>query len=374
MRIILIGPVYPYRGGIAHFTTVLAQKLQEGGDTVELISFKRQYPQFLYPGQSDKDPSQDAQKIEARFLLDPLYPWTWTSALRQISAFHPDLVIISWWTTFWAPAFGAMARVLKSKHVRMAYLVHNVLPHEASFIDRFLVKMAFGNCGQFIVLAQDQGKKLLEIFPQVSVNQCVHPIYPIFSGQNLSRDEAKSKLGFRAEDVIFLFFGIVRPYKGLKLLIDAMHFLHSENYRPHLIVAGEFWQDQRATLQEIESYHLEEYIHLYPRYIPNEEVGIFFSAADALVAPYIAGTQSGVVKIGLSFDLPMIVSETISRGDPLLENCPNVQIVDLKDPQQLADAMINTLSPQNPERQMKHSAPAPDKEWGDLIDTIHALA
>ncbi|TLM99460.1 hypothetical protein FDZ73_21815 [bacterium] len=142
MKIVLVGPVYPYRGGIAHYTTMLAKTLQDAGHDVKVISFKRQYPKWLYPGQSDRDPSGEPLTVPASYPLDPLYPWTWTRTVSSICRDKPDMVLFQWWTTFWAPAFAVVAAMLKRRRIRVGFLIHNVIPHEARPWDKILAKMA----------------------------------------------------------------------------------------------------------------------------------------------------------------------------------------------------------------------------------------
>ena len=145
MKISMIGPVYPYRGGIAHYTALLAQALLQSGHDLQMISFERQYPAFLYPGESDKDPSANAIHIPARYLLDPLYPWTWQRAVREIRAAGPQLVLFHWWSTFWGPAYAALSHTLR-RSTPVVFLIHNVFPHEIKPWDRGLASLALGQC------------------------------------------------------------------------------------------------------------------------------------------------------------------------------------------------------------------------------------
>ena len=148
----MIGPVYPYRGGIAHFTSALAEAIAGEGHEIKIISFKRQYPKFLYPGKSDRDPSAEVRPVAAEFILDPLYPWTWDKARQEIVKFEPELVVFQWWTTFWAPAYGSMARGLKKAGIKHVFLIHNVLPHEVRPWDRPLAQYALSTADTFLDL------------------------------------------------------------------------------------------------------------------------------------------------------------------------------------------------------------------------------
>lgn len=310
MRIVLIGPVYPYRGGIAHYTTRLAQAIVEEGHDLMIVSFQRQYPHFLYPGKSDRDPSHEAVRMDAEFVLDPLYPWTWQRTVQRIREFSPDIVVIQWWTTFWAPAFWWIARTLKTAF-RLIFLIHNVIPHEARFFDKWLAKWTLSQATGFIVQAESQREKLKELLPWADPLLIEHPIYDHFAEKRIDKGEARRRLGLPEDRPVLLFFGIVRPYKGLRNLIEALGLLYQQGYSPLLVVAGEFWESVEEYRRRIKELGLEEAVRIYNYYIPNEEVPVFFSAADVFVAPYTSGTQSGALKIALAFGLPVVASKEV---------------------------------------------------------------
>lgn len=310
MRFVIVGPVYPYRGGIAHYTSRMAQAAIEEGHEVKVISFARQYPRFLYPGKSDRDPSQEVMRIEADYLLDPLYPWTWERAIKEIDKFSPELVVIQWWTTFWAPAFGWISYRLRN-HIKVAFLIHNVVPHEARFFDPWLAKLVLRQGNKHIVQSESQRQKLKELLPKADPVLIEHPLYDQFAEKRMSKEEARRRLGLPEDRPVLLFFGIVRPYKGLTNLIEALALVYQEGYSPLLIVAGEFWEDVEFYKRRIQELGLQEAVRIYNYYIPNEEVPVFFSAADVFVAPYTGGTQSGALKIALAFGLPVVASEGI---------------------------------------------------------------
>jgi glycosyltransferase involved in cell wall biosynthesis len=313
MKVTLVGPVYPYRGGIAHYNALLAQALADEKHSVRLISFRRQYPSRLYPGDSDKDPSLEPLSYPSEYLLDPLFPWTWLHAARTIRADLPDLVVFHWWTTFWAPAFASLAWLIRRK-VKVAFLIHNVLPHEAKVWDRWMARMTLRQGQAFIVQAPHEHERLMTLIPSTSqvIDTPLPPFLP-FHKKLLSKAEARQQLGLPTNKPILLFFGIVRLYKGLKYLVDSL--AHIE--RPaHLVIAGEFWEDITVYRQQIETLALSDNITLLNRYIPNEEAHLLFSAADGLVAPYVGGTQSGAAGLALGYGLPMIVTDRVAAGLP----------------------------------------------------------
>ncbi len=314
MKIALIGPVYPYRGGIAHYTAMLAGALAERQHPTLVISFRRQYPSWLYPGTSDKDPSSQPLQVPAEYLLDPLYPWTWLQAARRIARYRPDRVAIQWWTTFWGLPFAFLSSYLGRRGFPTTYMIHNVLPHEQRPWDTWLARLALRQAQSFIVQTPQEEQRLKALIPQAVYQLCPLPVYSELSRRRLSKDQARRALKLAQDRPVLLFFGIVRPYKGLSVLLQALSKLGEAGYKPLLLVAGEFWQDKAAYQEQIERLDLDSQVRIDDRYIPDEEMALVFSAADALVAPYIAGTQSAAASLGLGFGLPLIVTDKVAAG------------------------------------------------------------
>jgi D-inositol-3-phosphate glycosyltransferase len=368
MQITLVGPVYPYRGGIAHYTAQLAQALGDAGHTVHTISFKRQYPAWLYPGASDRDPSRNALQVNAVYLLDPLYPWTWWQASRQIRQQAPDLVVIQWWTTFWAPAYAWLAAALRRKGIPVIYIIHNVIPHEARFFDRTLAKLALKQGSAFVAQTRREEERFLTLLPGRRVEYCTLPVYSVLAGQCLPRTEARERLGLEAQTPVLLFFGIIRAYKGLNVLIEALAQLGELDQSPVLLVAGEIWEDKDSYLQLIKRLGLEKRVRLEDRYVPDEEAAVMFSAADMLVAPYLGGTQSGAAGMALGCGLPMVVSDVVAAGIAP-ENLKNVQVFPTGDVQSLVKAIRLRLQHREEVRQMERAV----DDWWRLVRTLEAL-
>jgi glycosyltransferase involved in cell wall biosynthesis len=366
-RFTLIGPVWPYRGGIALHTTLIARTLRQGGFSLQVISFRRQYPQWLYPGATDRDQSQEAIKTEAEYLLDPLWPLTWTQAAQAIAANQPDLVAIQWWTTFWSLPYAALSRLLRRKGLRIAYIIHNVLPHEAKPWDRWLARLALSPAQAYIVHTQAEQGRLLELLPGRKVQVAPHPIYRVYSGHTPTQAEARRALNLPPEGPILLFFGFVRPYKGLGVLLQALGILRQRGVCPTLAIAGEFWHDKQAYLDQIKELGLDDQVRIEDRYIPNEELALWFSASDAAVAPYVEGTtQSGAASLAMGFGLPLILSQQVAQG-VREENLPGLIVVPTGDAGALARAigdLLNHLPDEAAPRQ-----PAPD----DLADYTAVL-
>jgi D-inositol-3-phosphate glycosyltransferase len=370
MKFAVIGPVFPYRGGIAHYTQCLDSAILEEGYQNLLISFRRQYPAWLYPGASDRDPSQLHTDSHAEYILDPLYPWTWSRAARKIEASAPDLVVIQWWTTFWGIPFGFIARRLRRKGIKFIYIIHNVFPHEKRVWDRWLAWFALRPANGFLAQTEVEKGKLVSLAPKGPVEVSPLPIFPPFSNGKLSKTEAKRLIQVPENGIVLLFFGIIRSYKGLGVLIDALGELKNERIQPHLIVAGEFWEAVEPYHQQIQRLGLETQVILVNKYIPNEEVDRYFSAADVLIAPYVGGTQSAAVALARGYGLPLIVTELVAKG--MGETDADIlRIVPANDSQALAKAIKSFVetTPAAPlvTRQENHG-------WHDLVQVLLKMA
>ena len=311
MRLALVGPVYPYRGGIAHYTTMLYRALRYRGHEVLVVSFKRQYPQWLFPGQSDKDPSEEPLKVkDAQYWIDSLNPITWLTTFRRIRDYRPDVIVLQWWTTFWAPLLfllGALNRIfLRSS---LVYICHNVLPHETRFWDSLLARLAWRWGKSFIVQSEEEKERLSSIMHDIPVSVVPHPIYDMFADQKIPQKEARKRLDLPLDRPILLFFGFVREYKGLKDLLAALPEIRAQLGEVTLVVAGEFWEDKSPYLEMIENLRITDAVIVEDRYIPNEEVSVYFSAVDVLVAPYRRATGSGIVQMALGCECPVITTQ-----------------------------------------------------------------
>lgn len=340
MKITVIGPTYPYRGGISHFTTSLSEAMIRDGHEVQVISFSRQYPRFLYPGKSDRDESQSKPSFKPVYLLDPINPFSWQRTAVQIAAFNPDLVVIHWWVTFWAPAIGILTRLLKRRGITIVMLIHNVIPHESHWWDRWLTRFALRSASAYLAQTETQKQRLIEIFPASHVAVFPHPIYDRFSENRSTPEQARKVLNLPTDRKLILFFGIVRPYKGLKYLVDAAGRLLRDGIPFHMVIAGEFWEDVEIYREQIHTLGLDHQVTVMDHYIPDDVVAMLFSAADVFVAPYVSGTQSGAERIAESFSLPIIVTDALKDGN----YSSDVMIVPKADPVRLAEAIREVIA------------------------------
>jgi len=304
MKISLLSVFYPYRGGIAQFSAMFYRALEKEHE-LQAVTFSRQYPNFLFPGSSQYVTEEDnADKIPAIRSLDSINPFSFGKTAQKINAFAPDLFISQYWMTFFGPATGGVQKRLQKGTKRISIL-HNVIPHEKRFFDNFANKSFLKHNEGFVVLSDAVLKDLLSILPDAKYLRIDHPVYNHF-GNKLARKEALQKLHLSAEKKYLLFFGFIREYKGLDLLLNAMKNL-SDDY--HLIVAGEIYGSFEKYQAIIDANKLQKKVHLFNQYIPDEEVATYFSAADVCILPYKGATQSGITAIAHHFDLPIIATD-----------------------------------------------------------------
>lgn len=368
MKISLIGPVYPYRGGIAHFTSILVQKLIEANHEIQVVSFKNQYPTWLYPGKSDTDTSPGRIKVPAEYLLTPYNPFTWVQTIRSVKNFDPQKVIFPWWVSIWGPAFRYIIKQLGETKIKVTFLIHNTTPHECHFWDPYLTKATLKWADHFIVMSEKEKFRLLELIPEaINISVVPHPIYNMFKPTSLSKREIRQKLNLPLDKSVILFFGFIRPYKGLRVLIDALEIIHSKGEEVHLVIAGEFWESREKYDTQINAAGLSPYVHIFNRYIPDDEVALFFEAANIFVAPYIGGTQSGALKAAIGFGLPIVATEIVS--DSILSAIPDLcQMVTTDDPFALADGIIESID--KPRMDHQRMELLDNKSWQNTIAEI----
>lgn len=304
MRIALLSCFYPFRGGISQFNASLYLELGKS-HTVKAFNFTRQYPEFLFPGKTQyvtKD--DDAVPIESDALLDTANPFTYGRTYRAIRDWEPDLVIISYWMSYFAPSLGYIARRLR-KRCKVISILHNVVPHEPRFFDAPLTRYFLSGCTGNVTLCDEVAEDLKRLSSKALNITLFHPIYGHF-GEKMPREEAEKALGLKPGMRNLLFFGLIRDYKGLDILLDAFGKLDS-GYQ--LIVAGEPYGSFEKYRNIIDRSPAKDRIRLFTRYIKDSEVKVFFSASDLAVLPYRSATQSGISAIAYHFEVPMVVTD-----------------------------------------------------------------
>ncbi|MCP3932315.1 MAG: glycosyltransferase [Bacteroidetes bacterium] len=342
MRIALIGPTYPFRGGISHHTTLLAKELTEE-HTLKFVSFTRQYPQILFPGESDKDPSlKPLLSSDVDYLIDSLNPLTLISAARSIARFQPDLVILPWWVTFWSFHYRFLcSKIKRCTEAEIVFLCHNVIEHESTWVKKWLTRFALKGADRFVTQSIGETDKLkIMLGDNVQVRTAFHPTYADLSHlKTVSKENAKASLGISSQ--MLLFFGFVRPYKGLETLLNAMPDIVKER-DVTLIIAGEFWKDREEYIALIDKYELNSHIQIHDRYIANEDISLFFAAADLVVQPYQSVTGSGVLQLAYGYEIPVVATNIGSLSEIITDRVDG-RLVQPNDPKSLAKAIVESL-------------------------------
>ncbi|MGM9763726.1 MAG: glycosyltransferase [Candidatus Cryptobacteroides sp.] len=306
MKIALLSCFYPYRGGISQFNTCLYEELGRG-HVVKAFNFRRQYPEFLFPGKTQYVTADDeAVPVESVSLLDTANPFSYIKTYRAIRDWKPDLLIVRYWMSYFAPSLGYICRKMR-RHCKVVSILDNVIPHEAHFFDSPLTKYFLGGSDGSVTLCEAVSHDLLRLKPDARYTVIQHPLYSHF-GEKLPRAEAERKLGLQPVKKNLLFFGLIRKYKGLDILLQAFSRL-SDDYQ--LIIAGEPYGsfDEYQALIDAMPQNCRERIVMKLSYIRDSEVKDWFSAADLAVLPYRSATQSGISSVSYHFEVPMIVTD-----------------------------------------------------------------
>jgi len=375
LKFAVIGPAYPYRGGIAHFNEMTMRGLQARGHAVQAITFSRQYPALLFPGETqfaaDETPPENLPAAER--IIDTLNPWSWWQAVRRVDDLAPDAVVFQYWMPFFAPSYGIIARRAQQQGARVLAIVHNALPHERHLGDAALSRFFLRRCNGFVVMSDAVADELTPLrCDDAPVRRIDHPAYTRF-GSAVPRAAARRHLGLPADAPVLLFFGFVRAYKGLNVVLEALPAVTEHLPDVHLVVAGEFYDDPAPYRAQIEQTGLRAHVTLHDRYVPTDEVPHYFGAADLVVQPYVSATQSGVAQIAFHFETPIIVTDVGGLAEVVPHDEAGL-VVPPEDPDALARAIIRFFADDmGPEladgvRQQKQRY-HPDR----LVDAIESL-
>jgi D-inositol-3-phosphate glycosyltransferase len=309
MKIISLGPAYPYRGGPATFNDRLALQFSAEGHDIEIVTFRLQYPGLLFPGKTQYTDSPAPQGVKITRKLNSINPFNWIATGLKIKNEKPDILLIRYWLPFMGPCLGTVARIARSnRHTKVICIFDNVVPHEKRPGDKFLTKYFTGSIDGAIVMSQTVFDDLKTFRKNIPVKLSPHPLFDNY-GTLVSREEALSALNLDADNSYLLFFGFIRAYKGLDLLIEAFSDKRLRNRKLKLIVAGEFYENDTPYRDLIKKYDLENDIIFFDHFIKDNEVSLFFSVADLVVQPYKTATQSGVTQIAFHFEKPMLVTD-----------------------------------------------------------------
>lgn len=304
MKIAILSCFYPFRGGISQFNANLFVELGKDNE-VRAFNFSRQYPDFLFPGKTQYvTPEDEAVPIESEALLDTANPFTWRKTAAAINAWGADLLVVRYWMSWFAPSLGFVARHMRPE-CKVVAILDNVIPHERHFFDTPLTRHFLKGVDGCVTLCKEVSNDLVRISPASVCTVLPHPVYSHF-GERLPREEAESRLGLQPGRKNILFFGLIRDYKGLDILLSAFDRLDS-SYQ--LIIAGEPYGSFEKYRRMIDSSPAGPRIHVFPDYIRDSEVKLYFSAADVTVLPYRSATQSGISSVSYHFEVPMIVTD-----------------------------------------------------------------
>ena len=305
-KVIIIGPAFPYRGGIAHFNNSLAVEYKKQGADVTIYSFSLQYPSFLFPGKTQYENGCPPENIEILPAINSINPFNWFKVARSIRKENPDYVIIRYWIPFMAPALGTIAKFL-GKTTKIFAITDNIIPHEKRIGDSILTKYFISKCDAFLALSASVLDDLSKFTDTIEKIFIPHPIYDSF-GEIVEKESARQKIGLDSDGKYLLFFGFVRKYKGLDIMLEVMADKRIQDLGVKLIVAGEFYDNKEEYISKIEELNISDYVILRSDFIQEEDVKNYFCASDMITQTYRTATQSGVTQIAYHFERPMLVT------------------------------------------------------------------
>jgi glycosyltransferase involved in cell wall biosynthesis len=374
--IVIIGPGHPLRGGLATFNQRLCKQFIDEGHTCSIFSFSLQYPSFLFPGTTQYSTDPAPVGIEIYPVINSIHPLNWLQVGSEIKRLKPDIIVVRYWLPFMGPALGTvLRRVRKNKHTRIIAITDNVIPHEKRPFDIPFTRYFLNSCDAFITMSEKVMTDLRKFEKDKPAQEILHPVYDTF-GEPISKEEARRKLGIDANERILLFFGFIRKYKGLDILLDAMNLLKQQTTNNNqqtikLLVAGEFYEDEKSYHEQIKRLGIEDSLILRTDFIPDSEVRNYLCAADVVLQPYRNATQSGVTPLAYYFEKPMIVTNVGSL--PKFVPHEKVGLVCEPEPASLAAAITRYF-----ELGEQHFIPhlRTDKEkysWHNLVKTILSI-
>ena len=340
-RIIIVGPAYPYRGGIADFNERLAREFQREGHEVITYTFTLQYPNFLFPGKTQYSTSAAPEELTIVRKVNSVNPFNWIKVGREIRRQRPDMVMIRFWLPFLAPCLGTIARIIRrDKQIKVVGLLDNVIPHEHRIGDRVFARYMIKSLEGYVAMSEAVLADAKSFDDSKPLALTPHPLYDNF-GTKVTREEAITHLGLDAEMRYILFFGLIRDYKGLDLLLRAFADERFRSKKTKLIVAGEFYSNAELYEQLERELDIAQHIVWYKEFIPADQVRYFFAAADLVAQPYKTATQSGITQIAYHFERPMLVTNV----GGLAEIVPNGKVGYVVEPnaQDIADALVDFI-------------------------------
>ncbi len=371
-KIIIIGPGHPLRGGLATFNQRLAKEFTANGDDCKIYSFSLQYPSIFFPGKSQYSDEPAPQGIKIESLINSINPFNWIKIGNRLKKKKPDIIVVRYWIPFMGPALGTIIRrVRKNKHTKIVCIADNIIPHEHHLGDKTFTRYFLKSCDAFITMSEKVLGDLRLFEKKKAAKLIQHPLYDNF-GEAVSKVEARKSLGLAAEEKIILFFGFIRHYKGLDILLRSMADKRIKEAGIKLMVAGEFYGDKKQYAELIEQLDIKDRLILRTDFIPDSKVRNYLCAADAVIQPYRNATQSGVTPLAYHFEKPMVVTNV--GGLASLVPHEKVGLVAEPDPISIADAILrfyqlgeNYFIPHLRMEKQKYS-------WANLVNAITKLA
>jgi len=379
MKIVIVGTAFPMRGGIAQFNALLYKYLGAKHD-VTMFSFKRQYPEFLFPGKTQFEQGEPSFKIadeKNEIIVDSVNPINWINVGLKIAKKKPDLIIFKYWLPFFGPCFTTISFFAKFfSKAKVLFICDNVIPHEKRFGDKFFTKLAFSQVNYFIVMSKTVEEDLKKFNKGILYKLIPHPVYNIF-GAKVSKAEAKEfiakeyNIDTRNEKVI-LFFGYIRRYKGLNYLIDAMPEI-LKKLKLKLLVVGEFYENEKKYLEQIENLNLKDSVKVISDFVPDDKIRYFFSASDVVVLPYVNATQSGIIQIAYYYDKPVIATDVGGLSE-VVKNNETGFIIAPESSKSIGDAVVKFYE-DNLEEKFSVNANSEKKNysWEKFVSSIESL-
>lgn len=338
-KIMLIGPVYPYKTGLSYYVGLLYRQLCKNNE-VTLYSYSMQYPKFMYK-KEQRDYEDDTVKIDnVEYILNSANPFNWISVARRIKKEQPELLILQWLHPYFAPCYWFMSKLLKK--IPILYICHNALPHERFPMDRWLTKITLSQAKYIVAHSNSDADILKEMLPKAKIKVNPHPAYNFFKISNMTKEEGRRQLGLAQDAKVLLFFGLVREYKGLKHLLNAMPTIKQQYGDVKLLIAGDFGKEENKKFYDdmMQELQIKDCVDVYGGHIPIPEVEKFFAACDMVVLPYESATQSGVIQVAYSFDKTVLATNVGGLPD-VVQNNQTGYIVEPQNPQKIAEAVID---------------------------------
>jgi len=369
-KIVIVGPAYPFRGGIAANNDRLAREFINQGCEVVIFTFSLQYPSFLFPGESQYSQEQKPEELDIRVEVNSVNPVSWIKAGRKIKKLRPDILLIRFWLPLMGPCFGSIARIAKkNRYTKVISVIDNYLPHKKHLSDKWFAKYFIKPIDGCVVMSYTVKADIRKSVKNKLIEYCPHPLFDNF-GTIIPKNEARQMLDIDLDSRWILFFGIIRDYKGLDLLLKAMSKPSVRDVK--LIVAGEFYSNSKIYYKMIKELGLKDRVKFFPEFIPDNRVAAFFCAADVIVQPYKHATQSGITQIAYHFNRPMIVTDV----GGLAEMVPHQKVGYVIEPEPIAIASaIEKFYTQNREKEFSDAAAIEKTKysWKRMTETIFLL-